>query len=265
MLRAESPLLTLLVTCRISPDARVNSAKKTIVALNMPLEFELVDGLIGEDAEVDALYNARRNRFGLKRPLSRVEIAVYGSHRRAWERLVQSGKPAALILEDDFAIRDQATFLSVINSSAKILGTERDIVKLFDFEKQVTKTPYFQCQVGDVTLVKWSSPTAGMVAYLITREAAQKFLSRPRIWRQIDEDTKFFWELNLDIWSVLGCPVVDNSDVLGGSLIEGERQQNRQRSLRRSLWGNVLAVNRRLRTRYHLLLERIKWSRLRNE
>jgi glycosyl transferase family 25 len=262
MLKAEDPLLTLLVTCRISPSARIDSAQRNIAALKVPLEVEIIDGLIAEDTEVDTLYDERRNRFEMKRPLVRKEIAVYGSHRRAWERLLQSGKPAALILEDDFAIRDQATFLSVINNSANILGTNRDIVKLFDFEKKVAQLPFFQRKVDEVTLVKWSRPTAGMVAYLITREAAQKFLSRTQIWRQVDEDTKFFWELDLDIWSVPGCPVIDNSYVLGGSLIESERQRNRQRHLFRSLWGNILTVNRRLRTHYYLRVERKKWSKL---
>jgi glycosyl transferase family 25 len=264
MLKADDPLLALVVTCRISPQERIESALRNIEELKVPLKVEVIDGLIAEDGEVDTLYDARRNRFGMKRPLTRVEIAVYGSHRRAWERLIQSGKPSALILEDDFTISDQATFLSAINNSAKILGPKRDIVKLFDFEKRKANRPLVLREVEGITLVKWSSPTAGMVAYLITREAAQKFLSRPKIWRQIDEDTKFFWELELDIWSVPDCPVADNSDALGGSLIEHERLRNRQRRLSRSLWGNVLSINRRLRTLYHLRVERKKWSKLRN-
>ena len=97
----------------------------------------------------------------------------------------------------------------------------------------MAKLPFFQRKVDDVTLVKWSSPTAGMVAYLITREAAQKLLSQTQIWRQVDEDTKLFWEFY--IWSVQGCPIVDNSDALGGSLIVSERQQARQGNLPRSL------------------------------
>lgn len=262
MLKAEDPLLTLLVTCRISPNARIDSAQRNLAALKVPLQVEIIDGLVAEDSEVDTLYNERRNRFGMKRPLGRLEIAVYGSHRRAWERLVQSGNPAALILEDDFAIRDQTTFLSVINNSANILGTNRDIVKLFDYKKKMAKLPFFQRKVDDVTLVKWSSPTAGMVAYLITREAAQKLLSRTQIWRQVDEDTKFFWELDLDIWSVPGCPVVDNSDALGGSLVEIDRLRNRQQHLFRRLWGNILAINRRLRTYYFLRIERKKWAKI---
>lgn len=264
MSKVEDPLLTLVVTCRISPRQRIDSALRKIAELNVPLKVEVIDGLVAQDAEVDMLYDARRNRLGMKRPLTRVEVAVYGSHRCAWEELVRSGRPAALILEDDFAIRDQTTFLSAIQNSAKILGTQRDVVKLFDFEKKKANRVLIQHEVEDVTLVKWSSPTAGMVAYLITREAAQKFLSRSKVWRQIDEDTKYFWELGLDIWSVPDCPVVDDSNALGGSLIESARQQNCKRRLLRSLWGNVLAVNRRLRTRYYLGLERKKWSRLRN-
>ena len=115
----------------------------------------------------------------------------------------------------------------------------------------------FRDTAGGVPLVKWSAPTAGMVAYLISRAGARKLLARDRVYRQVDEDLKHYWELGLDIWSVPGNPVAEVSDKLGGSLIDDDRENLRNRVLARSLWGNVLTTERKIRTRLALAREAV--------
>ncbi|MFT6451962.1 MAG: GR25 family glycosyltransferase involved in LPS biosynthesis [Halocynthiibacter sp.] len=248
-------LLVLIVSCRKSPPERLASAQATLADLNLPLDIEIIDGFVAEDAQVDQLYDHRSNRIWVKRPLSRTEIAVYASHRMAWEHLVASGRPGALILEDDFAVSARAPFISAARNWEELLGYGRDIVKLFDFEKRRVNHVYFETRVGDLDLVKWASPNAGMVAYFIANKGAEKFLSRKRIYRQVDEDIKYFWELGLNIWSVSDNPVAEKSHELGGSLVEKSRQDAKQRKLLRSFWGNLLAVDRKSRTRFYLALE----------
>jgi GR25 family glycosyltransferase involved in LPS biosynthesis len=251
-----SELLAIILTCKSSPAARVASARLALTSLDLPVEIKVVEGFVGEDDHVDRLYDVKSNRRWVKRPISRTEVAVYATHRLAWEHLQDSQRQAIIVFEDDFAIRDPETVATVIRSWKEMLGDGRDIVKLFDFEKKAKNRPVFTTEVNGVELVKWASPSAGMVAYLISRKGAQKFLMRERVFRQVDEDTKYFWELGLNIWSVPGNPVAEISHELGGSLVEADRQSIRERRLMRSLWGILLTLYRKARTWISLFLER---------
>ncbi len=247
--------LVLIVTCEKSPPARVVSAREQLTNLGLDIDVEVVMGFVKTDPIVDEIYDARRNRRCMKRPLSRTEIAIYASHRKAWQFLGTTGRQGALILEDDFGIADIETVTAALEQWPDVLGGGRDMVKLFDFEKRRRNRVAFGARVGALNLVKWRAPSAGMVAYFITAHGAEKFLSRPRVFRQIDEDIKFFWELDLDIWSIPGNPICENSATLGGSLVEAERQSLRKKPLWRSIWGNLITADRKLRTRWHLFRE----------
>ena len=247
--------LIQIVTCARSADLRLKSALELLRTLGPDIKVDVVHGFIAEDAVVDALYDSGANRRRTKRPLSRTEIAVYASHRLAWRKLLEGGDAAALVLEDDFSLRDPALVATIMRNTAAVLADGRDLVKLFDFGKRGHNPPAFTERAGDVELVKWRKPTAGMVAYLISRKGAEKLLARDRIFRQIDEDTKYFWELDLDIWSVPGNPVEEISDELGGSIVDAERESMKARRILRSIWGNVVTADRKLRTRYHLARE----------
>ncbi|MCZ4350915.1 glycosyltransferase family 25 protein [Roseovarius aestuarii] len=249
-------LLVLIITCRKSPPARVLSARAELEALNLPIEIEVLDGYVSEDDCIDAIYDAKTNRRRVKRPISRSEIAVYATHRMAWKRLTESGHPAAIVFEDDFAVRKPKIVEASIQFWREFLGDGRDMVKLFDFEKRKRNNAVCSARVREVDLVKWSAPSAGMVAYLISHDGAQKFLSRKRIFRQVDEDAKYFWELGLNIWSIPDNPVAEISNALGGSLVEADRQSHRERRFLRSLWGNLLVLDRKLRTWIYLRVAR---------
>lgn len=248
-------LLVQIITCRETSDRRLDTALRTLETLDRSLEIEIVSGFVGEDPIIDTLYDGELNGRYAKRPISRTEVAVYASHRLAWNRLLESGHAGALVLEDDFRLRDPEKVLRIIDCRSDVLGDGRDIVKLFDFEKRGPNRPAFERQAGGIDLVKWRAPTAGMVAYLISRNGAQKFLARQRVFRQVDEDTKYFWELGLDIWSVPGNPIGENSGELGGSVVDARREAMKTRSLARSVWGNWITVDRKVRTRFHLLRE----------
>jgi GR25 family glycosyltransferase involved in LPS biosynthesis len=255
---ASASLIVQIVTCRKSAALRLDSATASLAALQQRFEIDVVQGFTGEDPVVDSLHDGASKDWRTKRPLSRSEIAVYASHRLAWRRLLEGPHAAALVLEDDFGLRDPAGFAEIVNNWSAVLGDGRDIVKLFDFEKRRKNRPALSRRIANIELVKWRAPTAGMVAYLISRNGAEKFLRRERIFRQVDEDTKYFWELGLDIWSVPGNPVVEISAQLGGSTVDAERDEMKMRHLMRSLWGNLITADRKIRTRAHLLREQLR-------
>jgi GR25 family glycosyltransferase involved in LPS biosynthesis len=243
-----------VLTCRSAPKARMHSANRQLAGIADHFPISVVDGNIPDDAALEALYDAGTNRRRTNRSLSRSEIAVYATHRTAWQNLLANGHDCCLILEDDFGIRDRVAFDATIRSW-KMLCSHGDIIKLFDFLKGYENKPAYAHQAGLLNLVKWRNPTAGAVAYFITRRGAEKMLARSRIFRPIDEDFKHFWELGLHVWSVTPSPVAEISAALGGSLIDGDRKLTKSRKLTDRLRGNLINVHRKLLCRFHYFLE----------
>lgn len=238
--------LTLVVTVDPESGPRRNSTRAQLKALAWPFTF--VDGLTTQSPEVAAIYDARQNRRKSKRPLAPAEVAAYASHRKAMGEFLATDHKVTLILEDDFHLVDPGRFASRIKALMKA-PVVWDILKLFDFQERpvVESIP-----VGDIKIVSHGSPTAGMVGYLITRRGAQRMLRRPTVFRQIDEDIKFFWELKLRVLSVQPNLIVDIGHELGGSLIEPERLEVRkQRSWVISLKGLAHTGLRKLNYRRH--------------
>lgn len=245
---ALKPPLVLVLTCRHSPPDRIASARAQLLAILPDARVEVVDGLVDTDAATRKLIDPWRVKLLSKRPPTLREVAAYGTHRMAWARLVQSGEDCAIVLEDDFAIIDPDQLRALVASLPGVMALQIDMLKLFDFPRAAAGGWALTRNLGPLTLCRWASPRAGLVGYVLTADGARRFLSRSRVYRVVDEDIKYFWELGLEIWSLRPGPVIDASARMGGSLLEQTRLDvRRQRSLRRSLHGMVLALHRRLR------------------
>lgn len=243
-------LAIYVLTCAKSPKARLESAMRQLESFKARcpgLVALIIDGYVDTDAEVDRIYHPGRNRIWSKRSLTRGEIATYATHRKAWSQLIKSGDDAALVLEDDFLITDHGIVLNCLERFGELLSGGRNLIKLFDFPNRNRSDERRVAEIAGVQLAKWYRPRAGMVAYLISRDGAQRLLARAKVFRVVDEDIKYFWELGLDIWSVPGNPVEDNGEVLGGSLLSEARESNRQRHLGQSIKGNIQALHRMIR------------------
>jgi GR25 family glycosyltransferase involved in LPS biosynthesis len=238
-------LLTLVISVSAS-DRRRASAAAQLNAIGW--RFRFVEGHTADSDDIRRLYSEPLNRRYARRPLTQGEIAVYASHRRALREFLDGDARLAMILEDDFCIVDPVRMPQRI---AAILSARLrwDVIKLFDFAPRriVQQQP-----ADDVAIVNYASPTAGMVAYLVTRRGAELILARPSLFRPIDEDTKYYWELAIRVYSVFPNLVSEISGELGGSLIAAEREALRQqRGVGGSLKGWWVTASRRLQHRWH--------------
>ncbi len=219
---------------------RRHSAASQLNAL--AADFTFIPGYTPDDPEVDRSYSDALNHASMKRPLSRGEIAAYLSHRRALAAFLATDAEFAIILEDDFGTPDRDRFSEQISRLVQA-PVQWDIIKLFDYRRR--KNPRARFDLGTIELVEYMSPTAGMVAYLVRRSGARKLTERRFVFRPIDEDIKFYWEIDLYAFSVIPNLVSEISDRLGGSQIEPERALLRsKRSLRRSLRGTRIEFQR---------------------
>lgn len=225
--------------------ARRENSRQQFENVGMPFTF--VEGVTHYDTNSTDIYSTRRNFFWHKRSLSIGEICVYGSHRRAWKFFLDGDASVALITEDDLEIIDTAEFKKVMAAAND--HKNWDILKLFDYYPKRTVNSEIWC---GSTLVDYKYPASGCVAYLITRTAARRLLSRSKIFRPVDEDFSFCWEFDLCVRSISPNIVDEISINLGGSILEVEREIIKSKKTNmRSIWGNVLQVGKQLRARQY--------------
>ena len=204
------------------------------------LHFNFVNGIISGNSEVKYIYSKTKNIFFSKRNLTTSEIACYFGFRKIWQAFLDTGQPVCLIAEDDINIINEDDFKKVIAHSQDCKTW--DILKLFDFKpkKILNKEKW-----NSLSIVDYKYPSSGCVAYLLTRKAAQKLLSRKKIFRAVDEDFSNCWELSLRVRSINPNPVTEVSDTLGGSYIEPERLKAKVNFYRaRGIWGIFLQVKK---------------------
>lgn len=227
-----------VITIEPMNGVRRQSAARQLEAVGV--DFRFVEGVEADGPEVNVHYDKRLNSRLMKRPLSRGEVAAYLSHRRALEAFIETDAEFALVLEDDFALIELDHFVEAITSILRA-PARWDLIKLFDYRGP--KRPRARLDLGRLAIVEYKSQTSGMVGYLVRRSGARKIMLRPRLFRPIDEDIKFYWEMDLRAFSVTPNLVAEISDTLGGSAIEPERRRLRDdRSIGRSLRGNGIKL-----------------------
>jgi len=227
-----------------TPDGpRRKSARRQLDSVGLKADF--VEGLRLNDPAIYKQYDRIRNLLWQKRSLSAGEIAVYCGHRRIWARLVDSGAPFALVLEDDFGISDPQAFCAVLDDCERH-PEGWDVIKLFDFNPKPVR---LRRRLGTSELVAHRFPAAGAVGYVIGRAAAERMLSRQRFFRAVDEDWSWPWEFALSIWSLSPNCIEEISVGLGGSVRAPATGPSPSRHPLRALWANAVQTWKSLRAR----------------
>ncbi|WP_419914078.1 glycosyltransferase family 25 protein [Hoeflea sp.] len=231
---------------------RRSSATRQMRAFEPELPWQMVTGFNAKDPELAQHYDIALNKKHSKRPLGGGEIAAYAGHRKMMQLFLEEGRPFGLFLEDDFAPTESPSHWRYLIGNVDSVMGDKDMLKLFDFGPPKDGCIEQEAH-GPIELVKPLSVGAGAVGYVLSRNGAQKILARRKIYRQIDEDIKYHWELQLDIWAVRPQMVCEISDVLGGSFLEKERNTIKQnhRNLATSIKGNYLALRKMALNRFH--------------
>ncbi|MCB1427246.1 MAG: glycosyltransferase family 25 protein [Zhengella sp.] len=172
-----------------------------------------VDGQILSDSNIaHVLGPCRATRYPF--PLRPAEIATFLSHRKCWQRLLEDGHEAALIVEDDIATT--ATF-----SPACALALEQIV------QGQFVRFPGKKREAGEVLaaadgveLFRPQRVALGMLAQIVTREAAARLLAASTVFdRPVDTFLQLRWVHGADVVSVWPSGISEISADLGGSTI----------------------------------------------
>ncbi len=96
------------------PEAKDRRTRMTKIFNEMGLDFEFVDAVDGRQFDVlnHPNYDAPKRLRSFGRHMTGGEIGCFLSHKNIYLRMIEQSIPCALILEDDFILRDN--FLSVL-------------------------------------------------------------------------------------------------------------------------------------------------------
>ena len=195
---------------------RLTHAEKELAGQGLSLQrVTAVDGAALGEAEVARFHHARPSGAAYHVPMQRGEIACFLSHRRAWDIYLEaSAAPFAVILEDDFELK--ASLAPIIEAIQALTLPLWDMIKLWGKEKRMVR------RVADLTpshaLVRElviSKRTAGQI---VSRAGAAKLLARTLpIFRPIDVQLQYPWELGIEVLTLQPSLVVDIGEKLFGS------------------------------------------------
>lgn len=145
---------------------------------SLGIEFELLDAVDADEMSPaqSSKYSRRRALFELGRPLYRGEIGCALSHLEALRRLVMSGEPVAVIMEDD--VEPTPDLVPVLSELEK-LPPNWDVATLYSlFDRSEPYRIDDRLIAGKFHVCRYRKTAFGTQCYAIRAEAAQRVLDQ---------------------------------------------------------------------------------------
>ena len=199
---------------------RRENVERLVDSLAMPTTIiSAADGRLLSDGDKDQ--HVRRQIF-LPRypfPLNTGEIACFLSHRLAWSKIVDDHVDAGLVLEDDVKIT--ADFRDALEFARNVLANG-DLMRFP--HRDGKEEGQILHKSGNYKVIAPAPVGLGMVAQLVTRDAARQLLSITETFdRPVDVLTQMFWNTGVRPLSISPSGIREISWDLGGSTLKLRR------------------------------------------
>lgn len=180
---------------------------------------QVLDAVVGRDlsdSERAAIYTPNLFRPAYPFPLSVGEIGCFLSHRKAWQRIVDSGDPFGLVSEDD--VVPEEGFETALDLAMAHAGENRLIrLPMADRETAVDEV----AQSGICRLVRPDVVGLTAAVQVVGRDAAQRLLElTERFDRPVDTFQQMRWITGIDMMTVLPSVASAKKSQSGGSTIQ---------------------------------------------
>ena len=136
------------------------------------IEFKRISAVDGRQLSSEELAAAVAEKFEFQ-PISACEIGLFMSHKRAWEKLVASGKPHAAVFEDD-AVLSPSTRLVLDAIDASEL--DFDVIKLESTLRPVVCARQTETLESGTVLQRLHTWHGGTAGYVISAGSARQLL-----------------------------------------------------------------------------------------
>ncbi|MDF2183835.1 glycosyltransferase family 25 protein [Grimontia hollisae] len=171
----------IIVSLKHSLERR-KKIEKTLSALKLPFcFFDAVDGK-NEHHKIFDHYNNKKRVFIKGYPLKPGELGCFASHYSLWEKCVELNEPL-LVLEDDIELEDD--FLNVYKEILSLTGS----IPYFKLGRTLKARYQSVKKIDDnYHLVIYKKSSSGALGYVITPDAAKKFINTAYNWYEPVDD-----------------------------------------------------------------------------
>lgn len=205
------------------PNAVGRKAQVDHLLAATPYEAEVLDAVEGpamSDEELQAVYsNTPIHHPKYPFPLNAAEVGCFLSHRRAWQKIVDDGLEAALILEDDVQIEGR-----IFANALALAETHADAFGYIQFQVRPVKGAVRTlARTREAELVAPKVIPLRTSAQLVSAKAAAVLLeSTSRFDRPIDSFLQMRWATSVPVVCAVPSGVSDRTAQTGGSSISRE-------------------------------------------
>ena len=139
------------------------------------LQFERISAVYGRDLTEEQLAAITKPRgIGYLYPMTPSEYGCFLSHRKAWQRIVDSGERWGVVLEDDVVFADE---LADLLNHDDWLPENADVVQLWSAALKIRIKGSPITLKNGYQIVRQCKPSSfGAVGYILSRDAAQRAL-----------------------------------------------------------------------------------------
>lgn len=207
-------------------DAQTRRDKISARLRTLGIAHEFVPGVDGRTLDVSNHpgYDGFKRCIFFGRDLSSGELGCVLAHRNACRHVLESGYPAALVLEDDALLTDD---LPAVMADLLAMRERWDLVRFLGREKNyrasrlIAPLPH-----GGAHLARPLGTPGGAYGYLLNPRAARRLLRlTERIWLPIDTLHGMTWRTGLKTLSVVPSPILPDDDI--PSCIDGQDAHRR--------------------------------------
>ena len=196
---------------------RTAQVEKLIAHLPVPAQVIAgVDGKALTKADIDLVYRRHLHKPSYPFELNVSEIACFLSHRKAWAAIVEQGLDAGFVVEDDVELDSE--FPAAFEAACACLSPGAFVRFPFRPDREEGEA---LLAFGDTSVIKPRRVGLGMVAQLVSRDAALRLLQvTARFDRPVDTTVQMDWMTRVSPLAVVPAGVQEVSSRLGGSTIK---------------------------------------------
>lgn len=239
-------------------DERLSAATAQLDAAG--LTFERIPAFDGRNLRIDEFpaYDAKAAMRYMGRPMRGGEIGCYLSHLKAAQRIVDSGTPFGVVLEDDMSLSpDAASILQRLVEWLEAHPQDWDLINLGPNKHKIfTPLAQFQTAIGCHTLTRAHYFPMTTTGLLWSRAGAQAFVEgHQSIFAPVDNYFRHWLTRNdrgLAVWPPLITTTGAESEITAGAV---KRSAKDRHPLYGLLKQKRLLADKALATWHKLLLK----------
>ncbi|WP_411687170.1 glycosyltransferase family 25 protein [Acinetobacter indicus] len=186
----------------------------------LKLEYTFLEAVSIHDIS-DAEYEEQG--FGWQRPLKKVELACFLSHKKAWEMVSQSNT-AALILEDDaILVADIQKILKELDASFNNHQPDLINLEVRSRKKIIGKMPVYSSKELKYNLFELFQERTGTGGYILFPTGAKKLLDKSKRVVPATADAFIFSTYELNAYQIEPAALIQEDQMPAYGLVAHEQ------------------------------------------